>query len=570
MKCQRISTKGGLGYALHLLICKDCRNHRATDRAISAGLSGLRTTNYTGEGLDATLLAVERAERTGRAAMPFSHDILHRKANLKKLLPTPRMQVLLVMGLGLTGLGIMNYLEAMPAVNIPSPTLPNPNGFDALVLASEQHKNTREVQRKQAQKELMDKEKQERVRAKNLSEKQTGKRSKPEAGGRMGTSNTTSDLVSEALMPEWQAKDMKMRVYTLAEQEKVLAPYKSSLDMLRSSLKLPYWNPPSRSFSTQLPHLAQFQSMARTLSLEARVHEEKQEWGKAMESRLDILEMGSNLPKGGILLADRVGIALKSIGTQNIGDVISHLSFEEAASALTRLERISQNSFTLPQVLQEEMWGTQGAMLEIFKKNGWGWRREFLRLISLSYEQKPSALQNSLGALSTMLISKRAIMKNLTRYYEAQIQRTAQPYAMHLPEPPKPADMLSKMLFPLIDNAYFIHTYSQVANTDMLKIRLALRAYFLKKGTYPATLQELVSTHYLQTLPTDSFAKDGKFRYRKQGKNYLLYSVGPDGVDDSGKPIEIKRTDPKRPKPKNRYVVDSTGKGDIVVGMNVK
>lgn len=577
MKCQRISTKGGLGYALHLLICRDCRNHRATDRAISDGLAGIRTTAHTQEGLDATLLAVERVERAGGAAMPFSHDILRRKTSLKRLRHKPQIALLVVVGLGVTGVSVFNYLEAVPTLNIPSPTLPNPNGFDVYVSASELHKNTRETQRKQVQLEQQEKARRDEARAIAILEKKTGKKIKPQsggngpAGGMMGQGNNTGDLVSDALMTAEQAKRLNAKTYTLAEQEKTLAPYKDSLAMLRGAFKLSYWNPPARSFTTLFPYLAEFRSMARTLSLEARVHEAKQEWGKAMEARLDILEMGSNVPKGGVLITDLVGIALGAIGTQNIGDVISHLSPEEAASALARLERISQTSFTFPQVMQEELWGTQGALMEIFNKSGWRWRREFVGMMSSSgTEPQMSNAEKTMRALPTLLTSRRAVMRNLTHYYEAQIQRTSAPYAKHLPEPAEPADLLSRILVPAVDPAYFRHTYSQVAIVDMLKIRLALRAYSAKTNAYPATLQELVSAHYLQAVPTDTFAEDGQFRYKRQGQSYLLYSVGPDGKDNGGKPIEIEQERRGKPEPQNRYLVNSTGKGDIVVGYNVK
>jgi hypothetical protein len=63
---------------------------------------------------------------------------------------------------------------------------------------------------------------------------------------------------------------------------------------------------------------------------------------------------------------------------------------------------------------------------------------------------------------------------------------------------------------------------------------LALRCYQSEQGHPPARLADLV-TNYLSAVPQDPFS--GKpMIYRPQGTNWLLYSAGPDGVDDGGRP----------------------------------
>ncbi|MCW3054955.1 MAG: hypothetical protein JWN14_4125 [Chthonomonadales bacterium] len=100
----------------------------------------------------------------------------------------------------------------------------------------------------------------------------------------------------------------------------------------------------------------------------------------------------------------------------------------------------------------------------------------------------------------------------------------------------------------------------------MLLIALELHAYRLEHGRYPASLAELVPT-YLSKIPEDPFALKGSFVYRLQGEKYLLYSIGPDGTDNDGIPID----DPKRAtsaNPKFRYRVEKESLGDIVAGVN--
>jgi hypothetical protein len=74
-----------------------------------------------------------------------------------------------------------------------------------------------------------------------------------------------------------------------------------------------------------------------------------------------------------------------------------------------------------------------------------------------------------------------------------------------------------------------------VAHERLLLAELALRSYQSEQGHPPARLGEL-ATNYLSHVPEDTFSGQPLI-YRTQGTNWLLYSVGPDGVDDGRKPV---------------------------------
>jgi hypothetical protein len=66
-----------------------------------------------------------------------------------------------------------------------------------------------------------------------------------------------------------------------------------------------------------------------------------------------------------------------------------------------------------------------------------------------------------------------------------------------------------------------------------LQLVFALVAYRRDHGSYPGKLDEL-SPNYLAKIPDDLFS--GKpLVYRLEGKGILLYSVGPNGVDEGGR-----------------------------------
>ncbi|MGO8928688.1 MAG: hypothetical protein ACLQU3_17605 [Limisphaerales bacterium] len=76
---------------------------------------------------------------------------------------------------------------------------------------------------------------------------------------------------------------------------------------------------------------------------------------------------------------------------------------------------------------------------------------------------------------------------------------------------------------------------TMVARQRLLAAELALCCYQSEQGHPPARLDEL-APKYLSHVPEDPFSGQ-PLVYRAQGTNWLLYSVGPDGVDDGGRPL---------------------------------
>jgi len=73
------------------------------------------------------------------------------------------------------------------------------------------------------------------------------------------------------------------------------------------------------------------------------------------------------------------------------------------------------------------------------------------------------------------------------------------------------------------------------AHLRLLIAELALRCYQSEHGLAPTGLEQLVPK-YLQRVPSDPFTGQSLV-YRPQSRNWLLYSVGENGVDDGGSPV---------------------------------
>ena len=164
--------------------------------------------------------------------------------------------------------------------------------------------------------------------------------------------------------------------------------------------------------------------------------------------------------------------------------------------------------------------------------------------------------------------SKRTIMSNYVDTMDQDIANVRQLYASHPPAPEMPGDLISPDLLPVYDGLWFCERAGFTENA-LLSVTLALRAFRLEHGAYPKALQEL-TPFYLHSVPDDPFALSGPLHYRRTGTRYVLYSIGPDGKDDGGKPIfDAKKSPPVARLPFDpRYTVEQKRQSDIVAGLN--
>lgn len=77
------------------------------------------------------------------------------------------------------------------------------------------------------------------------------------------------------------------------------------------------------------------------------------------------------------------------------------------------------------------------------------------------------------------------------------------------------------------------HLFTWRAIANLIQVEFALQRYRLEQGRHPDRLDDLVPA-ILSEIPRDPFG-DGPLRSRKSGSELIVYSVGPDGTDDSGK-----------------------------------
>ena len=411
------------------------------------------------------------------------------------------------------GVGLfLNRINATPIVSIPAyPKAPKPNGYDLYVAAA-----------------------------------MATVRAKPEIDPASDT-NFTDD-------PKVRAQR-----YSLPRRNAWLKSNAKAFATFDQALKTPSLAPPVRSFSALTPSYARLRQLARDKSAQSNTLWMRGDYNGAFEANLDTIQMGHDMRRGGGLIATLVGIAIAAIGRGNSGGTVEHLNAAQCKSAARRLEKLLQNRWRLDQAFTEEKSATQAGLMEVFGQPKW--RSSFF-----GKEITP------LERLHIYTISKQQLIDNASADYDQWIANASLPYTKKAASPAHLDASLSAILAPVFDRARINEARGSMGDNTLM-LQLALRAYKLENGAYPPALKSLVPG-YIKAVPADPFGGGEPLRYKRSGQSYSLWSIGPDGADNGGKPIPPRagstaaKTFPGERPRGPRSFTDFEGKGDVVAGIN--
>ena len=331
---------------------------------------------------------------------------------------------------------------------------------------------------------------------------------------------------------------------SLAERRHLLAENRPALARLHAGIRQAIFDPAIRSFNDKPTYLAHDRHLARLLWLAADVREAGDDYGAAVNYRLNAMRMGDDIPRGGPIIHGLVGLACDAIGRVWIWQRdLNHLSSAQCQAALRRLLDIDARSYPLTDTIRQEKWSVNGSMAALGPHE------------SSRFSLNPSARRLGEEIGSSLLMVK------YNDWMDVLIAAVEKPYYAVRSLPPIPNDWVSRYFGPDYPTLR-VKWVDRSAQHALLLTALALRAYRLDHHVYPAALVDLTPA-YLLAVPRDPF-HDGPLLYRRHGASYVLYSVGPDGQDDGGRPIFAPGE-----KGHARYYVWPERRGDIVAGINI-
>ncbi len=422
----------------------------------------------------------------------------------------------------------MAWANSVPEVNIPTPTMPSPNAMDTYLAAYAK-----------------------RVMALPAS---------PSATHAPPTIDDVYECIEGGkIVARPRSWASSAPLPTLQELQALMRANAPALAALRVGFTQQYHARPARSAGATFPEVAKMRAIARWLQADGDVQCAAGDWDGGMASYLDILHIGTDIPRGSSLIGGLVGIAMQAIGRAEAWTALPHLSAPAARAGARRMEALLARQVPYADILQEELYAGQAMLLESMRKPNW--QKEMLTGWS-STPPSPGIMAQA------YLTGKRTVFDNYTHYMSKLVANAKHPYAARVAPPPIPKDPFNQVIAPVFGKARPKFTLCETQDA-LFTVALALQAYRAEHGAYPTTLAALVPG-YLQAIPGDPYALKGPLQYRGGGNTYTLYSIGPDGKDDGGTPsLDGQRVVGPGGKTTYPTPLSRSSTGDIVAGVNV-
>jgi hypothetical protein len=302
-----------------------------------------------------------------------------------------------------------------------------------------------------------------------------------------------------------------------------------------------------------LPHLNEMRNLAKMGKWKIQFSLLRGDSTAALEHCMTVIRLGRHVQDAPVLIEQLGGIAISSLGHQQLLQIMSDVNLSEA-----QLGQLNQHLTTLypdgyPLVNPEhEKLIFYDTVQHVFTNGGLGGGHivpEQLSIISHSRWQPISrwgtdyewlkdvkmgllhARRNDTVTQANRLYRKTAEIQTLTPFQIRSTQRNIDALLTAL-SPHRYA--LIHYLMPALDRCFELGYRIKTEHAGVLTV-LALQRWHKQRGTYPAQLDELVTTGLLRNVPQDPFGQ-GSLMYKLKENSFTLYSVGTNFEDDEGRP----------------------------------
>ena len=328
-----------------------------------------------------------------------------------------------------------------------------------------------------------------------------------------------------------------------AVRRRILADNAVALRTLRAGFAHVYLDPPEDLAAFGGNYYGKWHDLVRALTYEAAEHAAAGRYAAAIDSQLDALRFATDIERGAPTLPFANGMQATARQEKRVVARIERLDAQQAAAAARRLEGILAAEPVPADTLRMDRVQVPALWAEI--------RRDRV------------AADGLLAGLHARLYEPRMIREH-DRWLAALIawaetgSRGDKPAASS-PDPKRLgiSDEVASYGPFMCLNLWWINR----AGNELFLAALALQAWRAEHGAYPETLEALVPS-LLAEPPRDPFG-NATLKYRHEGERYVLYSVGPDRVDDGGRAVSAD----EQGKPTRR--VSRRSVGDYVWGVSL-
>ena len=373
---------------------------------------------------------------------------------------------------------------------------------------------------------------------------------------RQGIQDEVSKVFADLLQKKYDELTIEQKNFI----KRLIQEKEESLELIVEGSQRPYYwrtyksggdNSPNEMISVLLPNLSEFKFLARLLRLRANLRAEQGEYENAFNDIKSCYRLGKHLRGDKFLIEQLVGMAIEGLAIQSIQDMVA--KYDISSAALTDLHRsfeqiIANENFLIS--LETEKMVVYDEIQRCFTDGRFGGGHLYLarmRTIAGLYENNVEELILSPKkwprAVRILFAhpDKEKTREATNRFYDfwtrLYLKTPAQIKADRI-DPGKEASKIIEGNVFLQILAPSLARVNQIACRNKTEVHatvavLALLRYHKDKGSFPEDLQRLISAGYLKQQPDDVFS-DRPLVYRKTEDDLILYSVGPDFIDDGG------------------------------------
>lgn len=302
--------------------------------------------------------------------------------------------------------------------------------------------------------------------------------------------------------------------------------------------------------NVKVPHLPSLRDLARLGLWRSRMQMSQGKTAQALEDCLVVARAGRHWHRAATLVEQLVGMALAGLAHQEILNIVGRqdLSADLLADVQRELAGLYRGPYPLVDMQYERM-AFLDLVQHLFTDDGPGGGHLIPAQVvgvSATHSDYDELAGNPLlrTGLSLIHVRRDETVAAACRIFDREKELASlSPYERRARQVvtgddlrdslPKYRYALIDLMLPALNRAAEIGFRAKVSHEATLTV-LALQRYRLEKGRYPVSLDELIPTGYLGSLPADPFS-DKPLSYKVAGDAFTLYSVGEDFDDDGGK-----------------------------------
>ena len=315
-----------------------------------------------------------------------------------------------------------------------------------------------------------------------------------------------------------------------------------------------------------LPGIQESRSLARFLICRALNDIAKGNAEAAWTDLMDCHRIGNMIAKGPTLIEALVGMAINSIAAS--GDAIFLDQIEMTPAEISRRRKELASLPIMPPLVEQLDWCERLMYLDCVLLLGTG----HTKTLDLAGARLPTVNEGALKAIMTRVaiisvdwntcmrignemydklivglkkdthVERAAALAELDEVLNQKKQNTsfagflkvvAETGSSRTAASEMVANMLVALLMPAMQAVNSAHTRT-VQTRANINVAYALAEWKTKNGSYPKSLDQLVSAGLLKSAPIDHF--DGKpLKYVRGDEGFLIYSIGQNGEDEGGR-----------------------------------